>query len=112
MATEITEKPLAQLRPSTTDATGIYSPATGVIGVIKVISICNVTEEEVTYRLFIDIKGSDYTKPTAIAYDHTLAANKTRLWECFFPLVPASNFAVRSGTALAVTFTVFGYEVK
>uniref|UniRef100_A0A6M3IL05 Uncharacterized protein n=1 Tax=viral metagenome TaxID=1070528 RepID=A0A6M3IL05_9ZZZZ len=112
MPTQITELPLAQLRPSTTDATGIYSPATNVIGVIKVIAICNVTAVATTYRLFLDIASNDYGEATALGYDHDIAANKTVLWEVYLPMKSASNFAVQTGTAGALTFTIFGYEVK
>ena len=112
MPTQITELPLAQLRPSTTDATKIYSPATGVIGVIKVINICNVTDTDTTYRLFLDIGSTNYDEATSLGYDHEILANNTVLWEVYFPMKSVSNFAVRSGTANAITFTIFGYEVK
>lgn len=107
-----TELPLAQLRPSTTTATKIYAPAVGVIGIIKVVVICNVTTSDTTYRMFLDIGSTNYDEGTALGYDHALQANKTAVWEVHLPMKYGSNFAVRSGTANALTFSIFGYEVK
>ena len=111
--TIITEKPLAQYRPSTTDAVGIYSPDTGVIGIIKTIIIANTTATDQTYQLFLDIDGSDYSASTYIgSLNTTVLANRAEYVHTYLPMNSSSNFAVQANTANAITFSVFGVEIK
>ena len=111
MPTKKIYKPLAQSRPATTSATKVYSPATDVVGIIKTIIVCNVTANDATYRIFLDIDSTTYDADTALGYDHAIPGNRTIVWDVEIPMDEDSNLAVRTGTASSLTFTIFGEEV-
>ncbi len=102
-------KQLGQARPGDTNAVSIFSPSTRDRHTVKNIIICNTTTSVATYRLFVDEDGTTYDQTTAIAYDVSIAANTTDLWEVeLYMNDPGGNLAVRSGTSSALTFTVNG----
>ena len=100
---------LGQLTPANTTAASIFSPDKRDLFTIESIVICNTTGSAATYRLFLDKDGSTYSTATALAYDVSLPANSTTIFEVnMYMRDPAGNLAVRTGTADALTFTVFG----
>ncbi len=107
------EKQLGQARPADTNAVSIYSPGTGVTGIIRTIIISNTTAVDATYRLFCDDDGVIYTEATSLFWDVNIVANTTEILSVFIPMNNVSgNFAIRSGTASAITFTLFGVEIS
>jgi len=110
---EIYVKVLGQSRPADLNPVAIYTPPTGRIGIIRHILICNTSGASATYRLFLDSDGTTYDESTALFWDITVAANTTiatvaQAWDLRNP----GNLAVRSSVASALTFTVFGIELK
>lgn len=112
----VTEKMLGQARPADTNAVSIYSPADGVVSAeITTIIVANTTGSAATFRLFLDDDGTTYDQTTALVYDKSLAANETSIFlsgSSIFMNNPSGNLAVRTGTNSALTFSVFGKEIK
>lgn len=105
------EKQLGQLAPTNMVAASIYSPSSGTT-IIKNIVIANVTTSPTTFRIFLDNDGTSYTAATALYYDIPIDPNFTIHLDVFYPMNNTSgNLAVRTGTAYALTFTVFGAEI-
>lgn len=108
----IQEKQLGQSRPTNTTATSIYSPGSGVTGVAKVLVICNTSSAVAKYRLFHDDSGTTYDETTALAWDTPVQPGETKEFDSFMPGNDSSgNYAVRSDTANALTFTLYGAEI-
>lgn len=103
---------LGQARPSDTNPLSIYSPANNVTGIVKMIRIVNTTGAAATYRMFHDKNGTTYDESTALEWDKSIAANSSEQIDCFVPVKSTGNLAIRSGTASALTFTVYGVEVS
>lgn len=78
---------------------------------IRSIVVCNQTGTAATFRLFHDEDGSTYSEATALYYDVSVDANDTFIHDkLIFMATEGGNLAVRSGTADALTFTVYGAE--
>lgn len=107
------QKQLGQARPSDTNAASIYSPPARTFGIVRNVVICNNTGSAATYRIFHDADGTTYDQSTALAYDVSLSANTTTILEVYWPASQsAGNFAVRSGTGNALSFTFYGDEIS
>ena len=111
MAT-VTEKQLGQLRPANTTAASLYSPPASTTALLTVLSIANTTADEAKFRLFIDDDGTTYDETTAIAWDVRILAETFRHIKLGHSMNDSSgNFAVRTDTNSALTFTLSGEEV-
>ena len=107
------EKQLGQLRPANTTAASIYSPAANVTGVIKTVVVCNTSAAAATFRIFHDDNGTTYDESTALFWDVNVNPGQTVDFDTFAPMNDSTgNFAVRTGTASALTFTVYGAEIQ
>ena len=111
----ITGKQLAQVRPANTTAVSAYSTDPSVRTEILHILICNTTASAATFRLFHDEDGSTYDETTALYWDNPINANASvsipyEEGQGLWLVNSASNFAVRTGTNSALTFTVYGKE--
>lgn len=106
------EKQLGQLAPANTTAASIYSPPdASTTGIIKTIVICNTTATSAKFRIFFDDNGTSYVAGTALFYDVPIEANSTVEIDTFLAMSDnTGNLAVRTDTADALTFTVFGAE--
>ena len=106
---------LGQLRPANTTAASLYIPPANVIGTVECVHVCNTTGTAATYRLFIHNTGVTYDETTALEFDKSCPANNSA--QHTFPpnglpmANDAGNIAVRTGTANALTFTAWGYEL-
>lgn len=106
------EKQLGQLRPSTTSATSIYSPASGVTAIIKNITVCNTTGIATKFSIFHHNSGTTYDQSTALFYICPIEKNQTVVLPAFMSMNnPTGNLAVKTDTANALTFSVYGAEV-
>lgn len=106
------EKQLGQLRPANTTAASLYSPDANLTGIAKNLVVSNTTAIETTFRVFVDDDGTTYDETTALFFDVPLKGNTTVLIDMYAAMNdPTGNFAVRTGTASALTFTLFGAEL-
>lgn len=106
------EKQLGQLRPANTTAASLYSPPASTTAIFKTLIIANVTAGAALYRVFHDTDGTTYDQTTALFYDVSVAANATAIIEFFGAShQDAGNIAVRTDTADALVFTLYGAEI-
>ena len=106
------EKQLGQLRPANTTAASLYSPAANLTGIAKNLVVANTTAILATFRVFVDDDGTTFDETTALFFDVPLLGNTTVLIDMYSAMDdPAGNFAVRTDTANALTFTLFGAEI-
>jgi len=109
---DLQEKQLGQLRPANTTAASLYSPGTNVTGIAKNLWVCNTTSASAKFRVFVDDDGTTYDETTALFFDVILCGNTSVQIDLFASMNdPAGNFAVRTDTNNALTFTLFGAEV-
>jgi hypothetical protein len=80
--------------------------------IIKRLTICNTTAVTAAFRIFIDDDGTTFDESTAVFFDAEILGNTTVSDTGFKAMNNSSgNFAVRTDTASALTFTLFGAEV-
>jgi hypothetical protein len=99
-----------QIIPDSTDAAVLYTPHSGMIGAVQCIHVCNVTGTAATYRIFLDPNGYDDDSQTtgqALYYDVSLEGNTSVNLELKMYVPSGGSISVRSGTADALTFTIF-----
>ncbi len=100
---------LGQSRPGDTTAVTIYSPASGEHTKITRIVVCNTSSGTQKFRIFLDNDGTTYDETTALFWDVTTPTDTTVEIEGDWWMNNASgNLAVRTDSASAFTFTVFG----
>ena len=104
---------LGQITPINTLPVSIYSLSTVNMAKITIINVANVTALDTTYSIFLDQTGENYAVETALFYVVKIKASSVVLIEPSTGLTmdfAGGNLAVQSGTANALTFTVFGGE--
>jgi hypothetical protein len=105
------EKLLGQLRPANTNAASIYTPGAGVTAIIRNITVANTTGLAATFRIFHHNTGTTYDQSTALFYDVSIPKNTSIQITAYMAMNNSSgNLAVQTGTANALTFTVYGAE--
>jgi len=111
----IQERQLGQLRPGTTTATSIFSPAASTTTFIKVIVVCNTSNSSAKYSIYQDDDGTTYDESTALFFEQLIVGKKTILIEFLGPGMAmknsAGNLAVQTDTINALTFTVSGGDI-
>ncbi len=102
---------LGQLRPADTTAVTIYSPVSGVHTKITRVVVCNTASTTQKFRIFLDNDGTTYDETTALFWDIPTPTDTTVEIEGGWWMNNSSgNLAVRTDSASAFTFTVFGVE--
>lgn len=100
--------------PSGTTPVAIYTPGSGITGMVKSVTITNTTAAPVKYSIYSHKTGSTYDATTSLAKEIVLAGNDSIILEWNGPgqVVngAAGNFAIQTDTADALTFTVTGWE--
>lgn len=108
----IQEGQLGQLRPSSTTAQSLYSPAASTTWVGKSLAICNTSGSVAKARVFHDENGTTYDESTALIWDVELEADETVFIDSLLcGSDSAGNVGVRTDTANALTFTFYGAEI-
>ena len=100
---------VAQSRPTNTTATSILSGTAAQTKHILAITVANTSAATAAFRLFHHEGGTTYDETTARAWDVQVAIGEV----CIVPIdrpwvlvASTANFAVRTDTASALTFTV------
>ena len=108
----IKEKQLGQLRPDNTTAASVYSPSPNVTWVAKSLVICNTSGALAKARIFHDEDGTTYDETTALMWDVDVMADETVFIDNFLAGSDSTgNVGVRTDTANALTFTLYGAEI-
>lgn len=87
----------------TTAGTLYQSPASGAVGVIKRITITNITGAAATITLTIG--GTDYLNT------YTIAAKDTMFIDESMPMAPSETITALAGTASAINVFIGGVEM-
>lgn len=112
-AQQSTPKQLGQSRPGNTTAASLYSPADGVVAEITGIVVAETAGTGAAFRICHDEDGTTYDETTALYWDTPVAANTSIEREMSIYMVdPSGNLSVRTDTAGALTFTVYGLETR
>ena len=102
---------LGQSRPANTTAVSIYSPVSGQHTKITKIVICNTASTTQKFRIFLHNTGTTYDETTALFWDINVPTETTVEIEGDWWIDDSSgNLAVRTDSASAFTFTIFGEE--
>ncbi len=107
----ITGTTLAQVRPGNTTAVSVYSPPNTVQAQITRVVVCNTASTTRKFRIFLDHDGTTYDETTALFWDIVVPTDTTVEIDGDWWLTDsAGNLAVKTDSASAFTFTVFGAE--
>lgn len=102
---------LAQLRPGNTTAVSAYSPPSTTQAQITKVIVCNTAATTQKFRIFLDHDGTTYDETTALFWDVVVSTDTTVEIDGDWWMTDSSgNLAVRTDSASAFTFTVFGAE--
>lgn len=105
---------LAQTRPSGTSAAAGFTAPSGQSVEITLIVVCNTTGSSADVSLYHDnAGGSTFDQTTALYYAAPVAANTTLTISSQdlgtgIVLSPGAQLGVQTGTASALTFSVYG----
>jgi len=107
----LSEKQLAQARENSTNAVSVYSPGSGLTGIITTIHISNTSGAAATFRLFHDDDGTTYDESTSLAWDSPIAVDEFIQITGHYSVDESGNFAYQSSVANAITITLYGAEI-
>ena len=116
--TVLAQKQLAQLRPPNTAAmTAVSKPAKSTL-LIKSIFVANTTNAVANVSIFLDQNGTTYNQTTALLYNVAVSAYSTVVLDYNHGGVPigadktAGSLGVQIDVANAITFSIFGQELR
>lgn len=107
-----TYKVLGQAAPSDTSNADLYTVPSGTAAITSTLHVANVSGDGALCRIFVRVGGSPATSGNAIAYDVSVAANSIFAMTTGMTLSAGDVVTVRSDTANAFTFQLFGSEVS
>ena len=107
------EKQLGQSRDNDTSAHSVYSPASGVTGIVTTIVLANTSNLSARVWVYLDDDGTTYDESTTIIPNILVGAYQVEVVMVFLPMNnSAGNLAYKQGTANAITITVHGTEIS
>ena len=103
---------LAQSRPSGTTAVTAYTNA-NVRTEVSRVYVANTTASDATFAIYHDDDGTTYSEATAIVFGATCPANGVidfgfEAAGGGITIAPGGSPGVKTGTANAITFSVYG----
>ena len=108
----VTLEQLGQLRPANTTAASLFSPTSGEV-LVKTVTVANVSAASAKFRVFHDDNGTTYDETTALFWDVEVPVGTSAVIEINVMMDDASgNLGVRTDTASAFNFTVYGSAVS
>lgn len=107
-----TYKVLGQAAPSGTTDVNLYTVPASTSTVVSSLVIANVTASDANVRVFIRVGGAAAAQANAVAYDVKVTANSHVAFTEGWTLAATDIITVRTATANALTFTLFGEEIQ
>jgi hypothetical protein len=104
-------KVLAQLAPSATTATTLYTVPSATSAVISTITVSNRAATAASYRIAVRPAGATLANQHYLAYDVAIAANDTTALTLGITLATTDVVTVYASTA-NFSFNVFGSEIS
>jgi hypothetical protein len=105
-----TYKVLAQVAPSASSATTLYTVPSATKAIISTLMICNRGNASATFRVAVRPGGASLSNEHYIAYDVTISANDSIPLTLGITLGAADVITVYASTA-NFSFSVFGAEL-
>lgn len=105
-----TYKPIAQLAPSATTLTTLYTVAAATRAIISSLLVCNRSAVPVTFRVAISPLGAAIANAHYLYYDLTIPANDTFAAVLGLTLQPTDVVRAYAGTA-DLSFHLYGVEI-
>ena len=106
-----TYKVLGQSAPSANTDTNIYTVPSGTQAVISTISVCNLTQGELLYRIAVRPNGATLSNEHYIAYDAKAAGNDGTFITVGVTVDAGDVITVRSSSSGNIAFNVYGSEI-
>jgi uncharacterized protein (UPF0303 family) len=106
-----TYKVLGQAAPANTSNADLYTVPSATQAVVSTLHVANTTAADATFSIYVRIAGAAAANSNAIAKDVTLAANSLFSATQGITLAATDVITIQSGTADALTFSMFGSEV-
>lgn len=107
---------LATARPADTAVATLYTPDAAVIeATLRTLWVCNTSASAATFRVLYDPDGTTFDETTALVWDLSIPAGRYQPLEWDGRVVilrPGGALGIRSGTGNALTFTLFGEEIR
>lgn len=104
-------KVLGQSCPTGTSNVDIYTVPASTSCVASTLSVANITTSNATFRVAVRPAGATVANQHWIAYDASVAANDSVFLTLGVSLAATDVVTVRSGTANAISFSLFGSEI-
>lgn len=105
-----TYKVLAQLAPSATTATTLYTVGSGKSAVISTLVVANRANTAASYRIAVRPAGATLANEHYMAYDVTVGANDSTTLTLGITLAATDVVTVYASTA-NLSFSAFGSEI-
>jgi len=105
-------KVLGQSAPANTDNANVYTVPSATSAVISTIVITNTSDLTATGRIFVRQAGAAAAASNALSFDTSFAGKSTTALTLGVTLQATDVITVRSGTANALTFHIFGSELS
>jgi hypothetical protein len=105
-----TYKVLGQVNPSAATPTTLYTVPSGTQTVVSTISVCNLTDGEISFRIAIRPAGEELATKHYIAYNAKVSGNDTTFITVGATLGAGDVITVYESAA-DITFNAFGSEI-
>lgn len=106
-----TYKILGQSLPANTNVTDLYTCPSSSAAVISQLVVCNNSAAPVTFRVSAAVAGAADATSQYLLYDVTVDPNDTLFFDLGATLAGTDKIRVKTGTASALSFTLFGTEI-
>jgi hypothetical protein len=106
-----THKVLGQAAPANTNNADLYTVPSATQAIASTITVANLTAAAATFRIAVRPAGATAANQHWIAYDVSLGGADAVTLTLGVTLGATDVLAVRSGTANALAFSVFGVEI-
>jgi hypothetical protein len=104
-------KVLAQVNPSATTATTLYTVPSATSSVLSTVTVCNQAASAASFRIAVRPAGATLAAVHYVAYDVALAANDTTALTLGLTLATTDVVTVYASAA-TVSFHAYGSEIS
>lgn len=106
-----THRVLGQSSPTSTGNIDLYTVPASTQAVVSTITVCNITLASATFRIAVRPAGATIANQHWISYDVPVAGSDSVSLTLGVTIAATDVVTVRSGTANALAFSLFGVEI-
>lgn len=104
-------KVLAQSFPTSTTQADLYTVPSATSAISSQLVVCNQTANAASFRVSVAIAGAADASAQYLFYDVTVDPNDTLFFDMGITLAATDKVRVKTNTASALSFILFGTEV-